>query len=157
MLAAHTFSPSGVLKGMGQTPVVFVGQSVAFVSGVGLVVLGIRVAGLPGAALGKVVAECLRKGIYAVVLRRRLGPDASSLLPWPSWLRIAAASAAAAAPAAAVTLLLAPGLLRMILCTAVFAPACLGVLLVTRSLTRADRELLLRWISLRALLGRDSG
>jgi hypothetical protein len=45
---------------------------------------------------------------------------------------------------------------RFVVCTAVFAPACLGALLLTRSLTRADRELLLRCISLRALLGRDS-
>jgi len=156
MLAAHTFSPSGILKGMGHTRVIFVGQSIAFLAGVGLVVFGIHVAGLPGAALGKVAAECLRKGIYALVLRRRLGAEGGSLVPWSSWLRIAGASAAATLPVAAITLLLPPGLLRIIVCTAVFAPACLGALLLTRSLTRADRELLFRWISLRALLGRES-
>ena len=154
MLAAHTFSPSGILKGMGHTRVIFVGQSVAFLAGAGLVVAGIHVAGLPGAALGKVAAECLRKGIYAWVIRRRLGAEGGSLFPWSSWLRIAVASAAAAAPTAAVALLLSPGLLRIVVCGAVFAPACLGALLLTRSLTLSDRELLLRWISLRALLGK---
>jgi len=143
-----------VLRSTGSTKPILSGALGALILGVGLSTAGIHFGGLPGAALGKVIAECLRKTFYAWIIRRHVGNEAGALLPWSDLGRIGGLAVIAGVPAAAMLWAISPGVVRLAAVFVVYAVGYIVLVLVTRTLTASDRELLRRWSSVRFLAGR---
>jgi O-antigen/teichoic acid export membrane protein len=153
VLPAQVFMADAFLSAMGRTGVLLGGSLGALVIESGFVALGIRLAGLPGAAVAAVTVNVLLRGCYGWAIRRRAGTEASALLPWSNLLRTTAVCATAAVPAGAAMLLFHPGVVRLGTGFAVYAIAYISLLVATRTATRADLELVRRWASVRFVVG----
>jgi hypothetical protein len=156
VMAAHVFAPDVLLRALGRTGTLAFGSSAALIAGAGLVCVGLRALGLPGAAAGSVLAVYGLKTYYAWEVRRSAGKEAGALLPWASLLRIAGIAALAGMPAAAMTWLLPAGLARLAAALLAYGITYLLVMTASRTWTHGDQELIRRWLSLRFFIGRSS-
>jgi O-antigen/teichoic acid export membrane protein len=123
-----------LLRAAGDTKYLFHLSAARVAFTVGLVLAGIRYAGLGGALFAVISSEIVSRLVMLGRGRRFLGqPEFKQLLDWPLLGRLALASALACVPTALVRFIVAPGVGRVVASISVYVCAYLCLTLLFRS------------------------
>ena len=153
VMFSHVFAPDALLRALGRTRVLILGSTGVLIVGSAFTIVGLKLLGLPGAALGSVTAVYTLKIYYGWEVKKSVGKEAGAMLPWAELIRVVAVALFAAMPAAILLWMLPSGLPRLALVALAYAASYIGLLMATHTLTPADRDLVRRWISSRFLAG----